>query len=289
MPFKTIRFEVARGIATVTLNRPEKLNAANAEMFNELIEAFDGVDADDQIRAVIVTGSGRAFWAGIEVQSLRSAATADSPRSPDRRPDELHEVTRDPGGLVTLRIFNCRKPVIAAINGPAVGFGATMPLAMDMRLASRNAKFGFVFARRGIVLEAASSYFPPRLVGIATALEWCFSGSIFDAKIAQSEGLVKAVYEPDDLLPPAMGYAREIADNTPPVSIAMTREMLWRGLGHPMEAHRIENRGLGSRLQSCDAQEAIASFLEKWTAVFHDRVSADMPNYYPWWEGPEYR
>lgn len=292
MTYNSIRYAVADGVATITLHRPDKLNAFNVEMMNEVIDAFDKVDADDAVRAVIVTGEGRAFCAGADISDGPSAfiAAEDTPVRPDGSLDYSKETARDGGGLVTLRIFKCLKPVIGCINGPAVGIGATMTLPMDIRLASNTARMGFVFARRGIVPEAASSFFLPRIVGISQALEWCFSGRVFPAEEALAGGLVSKVLAPEELLPAAHAIAREIADNTAPVSIALIRQMIWRGLAmsDPMEAHKIDSRGILSRGQSADVAEGVASFFEKRTAVFPDKVSTHMPDYFPWWDEPAY-
>ncbi|MFQ3596293.1 MAG: crotonase/enoyl-CoA hydratase family protein, partial [Sphingomonadaceae bacterium] len=257
--FEQIALEVADGIATITLNRPDRLNAFTGRMMHELIAAFDATDADDAVRCVIVTGAGRAFCAGADLSEgaktfdyeARSDAASTraghgSPVNPDGTTDYAHEAVRDGGGRVTLRIFESLKPVIAAVNGPAVGVGVTMQLPMDIRLASESARFGFVFARRGIVPEACSSWFLPRLVGIAQAMEWCATGRVFDAAEALSGRLVSRVLPPDELLPAARALAREIADNTAPVSVALTRQMLWRMLGadHPMEAHKVDSRAI---------------------------------------------
>ena len=300
MTFTQITYEVEDGIATITLDRPDKLNAFTATMMTELIAAFDAVDADDAVRAVIVTGRGRAFCAGADLSA--GAATfdydnrADNPRgsSPmqgDGSVDYGHDAVRDGGGRVTLRIFECLKPVIAAVNGPAVGIGATMQLAMDIRIASDMARFGFVFARRGIVPEAASSWFLPRIVGIAQALEWCFSGRVFGAAEALAGRLVSQVVPPDELLATARGLAREIADNTAPVSVALTRQMMWRMLGaaSPMEAHRLDSRAIYSRGRSGDAREGVTAFLDKRPPVYPDAVSTAMPDFFPWWEDEPYR
>ncbi len=291
MTYQTIRYDVAEGIATVTLSRPDKLNAFTVAMMDELIDVIDRVDADDAVRAVIVTGEGRAFCAGADLSTGADAFfTAGAPLDAEGRLDYAAAEARDGGGRVTLRLFDCLKPVIAAINGPAVGVGATMTLAMDVRLASAAARIGFVFARRGIVPEAASSFFLPRIVGIGQALEWCFSGTVFDADEAQRGGLVRSVHAPDDLLPAARTLARSFADGTAPVSVALIRQMMWRGLGmrHPMEAHRIDSRGILSRGRSADVAEGVASFLDKRSPAFPDRVSADLPDYFPWWEEPYY-
>jgi enoyl-CoA hydratase/carnithine racemase len=285
MSNNTISYAVAGGIATVTLNRPAKLNAYTTEMMNELIAAFDQVDADDAVRAVIVTGEGRAFCAGADL----SGGTATF--QVDRSADYADDSSRDRGGRLTLRMFNCLKPIIAAVNGPAVGIGATMTLAMDIRLASERARFGFAFSRRGIVPEAASAFFLPRIVGISRALEWCYSGRMLSSDEALRGGLVSSVHEHAALLPAAEALAREIVESSSAVSVALIRQMMWRGLGlsHPMEAHRIDSRGVHSRGRSADAAEGIESFLEKRPARFPDRVSRDMPDFFPWWEEPPYR
>ena len=284
----TVLQNVQSGILTLTLNRPEKLNAFTADMAHELIAAFDRADADDAVRAVIVTGAGRAFCAGADLSA--GAATFDH-AAQGGAADLDDPAIRDSGGTVTLRIFRCLKPVIAAVNGPAVGIGATMQLAMDMRLASEAARFGFVFARRGIVPEAASAWFLPRIVGLPRALEWCFTGRVFPAEEALAGGLVRSVHAPDDLLPAAQALAREIADNTAPVSVALTRQMLWRMVGarDPMDAHRVDSRAIFERGRSADAAEGVTSFLEKRPARYPDAVSKDMPSFFPWWEEEPYR
>lgn len=289
--FETLLYRVEDGIATITLNRPEKLNAFTTRMRDELVAAFDATDADDAVRVVIVTGAGRAFCAGADLsaggQTFDYASRGESAR--DRY--KVGDVYRDGGGIVTLRIFRSLKPVIGAINGPAVGIGVTMQLPMDIRLASTDARFGFVFARRGVTPEAASSWFLSRLVGMQQALEWCFTGRVFPAQEALAGGLVRSLHAPADLLPAATALAREIADNTAPVSVAMTRQMLWRmaGADHPMMAHRVDSRAIQSRGQSHDAREGVGSFLEKRKAVYPDKVSSDMPDFYPWWEEPEFK
>ena len=296
MDFTQIRLAVADGIATITLSRPDKLNAFTGTMMTELIAAFDATDADDAVRVVIVTGDGRAFCAGADLSA--GAATFDyealgsaSPVRADGTTEYSHDAVRDGGGRVTLRIFASLKPVIAAINGPAVGIGATMLLPMDIRIAADTARFGFVFARRGIVPEAASSWFLPRVVGIAQALEWCFSGRVFDAAEALSGGLVSRVVPAADLLAEATRIAREIADNAAPVSVALTRQMLWRMLGaaSPMDAHRLDSRAIWSRGRSADAREGVTSFIAKRPPAFPDTVADGMPDFYPWWEEAEYR
>ncbi len=288
--FDTLQLDVADGIATVTLNRPDKLNAFNTLMRDELIAAFDHTDANDAVRAVIVTGAGRAFWAGADLSS--GGATFDYAQRQDEAREALRvgDVYRDGGGMVTLRIFKSLKPVIGAINGAAVGIGMTMQLPMDVRLAATDARFGFVFARRGITPEAASSWFLPRLVGMQTALEWCISGRIFPAQEALEKGLVRAVHAPADLLPAARALAHEMTAHSAPVSVALTRQLLWQmaGAAHPMLAHRVDSRAMQARGQSADAREGIAAFLEKRTAHWPDAVSADMPGVYPWAEDPAF-
>ncbi|MDO8390908.1 MAG: crotonase/enoyl-CoA hydratase family protein [Actinomycetota bacterium] len=285
MDYTQITYDVAEHIATITLNRPDQLNAFTNTMMRELLDAFDRVDADDDVRAVIVTGAGRGFCAGAD---LSGGGATFAKGGSDIQTDA--GVPRDGGGMVSLRIFECLKPVIGAINGPAVGVGITMTLGMDIRLASETAKIGFVFARRGIVPEACSSWFLPRLVGISQALEWCYSGKVFPASEAHAGGLVRSVHAPDDLLPAARAIAAEIAENTAPVSIALTRQMLWRMLGesHPMAAHRADSRGIVERGASADATEGVVSFLEKRAPSFPVKVSDGLPNLFPGWEPPSF-
>lgn len=279
MAFETLLYDQAGGIATVTLNRPDRLNAVNATVIRELVGALDQADADDAVRAVVVTGAGRAFCAGADLGGGGATFAGGPGRS------EHAEDHRDGGGLVTLRIFDMKKPVIAAINGPAVGFGVTMTLAMDVRLASSAARLGFVFARRGVVPEACSTWFLPRLVGIAQAAEWAYTGRIFSAEEARAGGLVSRVVAPEALLPAAHELAHEIADNTSAVSVALIRQMLWRMLGadHPREAHRLDSLGMWHTGRSADAHEGVTSFLEKRPPTFTGRPSQDMPPFYPWW------
>ncbi len=290
--FQTIKLEVEDGIAILTLNRPDKMNSFTAQMMLELIEAFDLTDADDGVGAVIVTGAGdRAFCAGADLSS--GGATFDYAKRGEAARDEakVGDVYRDGGGRVTLRIFDSLKPVIAAVNGAAVGIGATMQLAMDIRLASTTARYGFVFNRRGINPEACSSWFLPRLVGIQTALEWCYSGRVFPAQEALDRGLVRSLHAPEDLLPAAKALAREFIDNTAPVSSALTRQMMWRMLGadHPMEAHKADSRAIMERGRSADAQEGVSSFLEKRPARFPNTVSSDLPDVWPEWTERTFR
>ncbi|MGD0190611.1 MAG: crotonase/enoyl-CoA hydratase family protein [Rhizomicrobium sp.] len=297
MHYEQIKTEVKDNILTLTLNRPDKLNAFTGTMMNEMIDAFGKASADDQIRAIIVTGAGRAFCAGADLSA--GAATFDYDARtdrPDRKAgsgtaiDWSDERVRDGGGRLTLAMFECTKPIIAAVNGPAVGVGVTMQLAMDIRLASDSAKFGFVFARRGIVPEACSSWFLPKIVGISQALEWSLTGRVFDAQEALRGGLVRDVVKPEDLLPRAYTLAAEIRDNTAPVSVALIRQMMWRlsATDHPMEAHKVDSRGIYSRGQSADVREGVMSFLEKRPAKFPQTVSSDMPSWYPWWSERKY-
>jgi enoyl-CoA hydratase/carnithine racemase len=253
-------------------------------MGRELIEAFDAADADDDVRAIVVTGAGRGFCAGADLEA--GGSTFDW----RERQAGGEEVPRDGGGRISLRIFQSVKPVIAAINGPAVGVGITMTLPMDVRLAAEGAKIGFVFARRGIVPEACSSWFLPRVVGISQAMEWVATGRVFDAAEALKGGLVRSVHDPDDVLPAARDLAREIADNAAPVSVALARQMMWTMLGqsHPMDAHRADSRAMFARGQSADAIEGVTSFLEKRDATFPDRVSDGLPEILPWLTEPEF-
>ena len=284
MDYSTILYDLEDSVLLITLNRPEILNAFNRDMMAELIDALDKADADDNVRAIIVTGAGRGFCAGADLSAGGNTFNAEA------RDDREDGLQRDGGGRVSLRIFECKKPIIAAINGAAVGIGATMTLPMDIRLCSTKAKFGFVFARRGIVPEACSSYFLPRVVGISQALEWCYSGRVFPGDEALAGGLVRSVHEPDDLLTAAKVIAREIVDNTSAVSVTLIRQMMWKMLGadHPMEAHKIDSRGIYFAGKAADAKEGVESFLEKRTAKFPLKVSEDMPEFYPWWEDREF-
>jgi enoyl-CoA hydratase/carnithine racemase len=297
MNYEQIKTEVKDGILTLTLNRPEKLNAFTGTMMNEMIDVFTHANSDDEVRAIVVTGAGRAFCAGADLSA--GAATFDYEARADR-PDRKagsgpdinwsDERLRDGGGRLTLAIFECLKPVIAAVNGPAVGVGVTMQLAMDVRIASDTARFGFVFSRRGIVPEACSSWFLPKIVGISQALDWTLTGRVFDAQEALRGNLVKEVVKPEELLPRAYALAAEIRDNTSPVSVALIRQMMWRlsALDHPMEAHKIDSRGIYSRGASADVKEGVVSFLEKRPANFPQKVSADMPPWFPWWSERKY-
>jgi len=296
MAYETILYSVEDQILTITLNRPEKLNAYNATMQAEMIDAFDKADADDNVRAIIITGAGRGFCAGADLSSGGNTFDRDARRGPVRRNadgsvDYSDEMARDGGGQVTLRMFKCLKPVIGAINGPAVGIGATMQLAMDIRIASENARFGFVFSQRGIVPEAASSWFLPRIVGISQALEWCYSGRVFPAQEALAGRLVSKVVPHDELIPAARALAKTFMEKTAPVSVALIRQMMWRlsAMDDPMEAHKIDSRGIYARGRSEDVKEGVVAFLEKRPAEFKNKVSADMPDYFPWWDERGYK
>jgi enoyl-CoA hydratase/carnithine racemase len=281
--FEEIRYEVADRILTITLDRPDRLNAFTPTMGRELIEAFDRADADDDVRAIVVTGEGRGFCAGADL-----AGGGDTFDWRDRQSDG--EIPRDGGGQLTLRIFESTKPVIAAINGPAVGVGITMTLPMDMRLVAEGAKIGFVFARRGIVPEAASSWFLPRIVGISQAMEWVATGRVFSAEEALAGRLVRSVHPPGEVLGAARALAAEIADNCAPVSVALARRLMWSMMGasHPMEAHRADSRAMFARGQSEDAREGVTAFLEKRDPAFPDRVSDGLPDLFPGREQPAY-
>ena len=286
--FKTITSDLRDGTLTLTLNRPDRLNAFIPEMGVELAEAFDRADADDEVRAIILTGSGRAFCAGADLAVDADPWAFDAP--PNASDGGEVRAPRDKGGLLALRIYRSLKPVIGAVNGPAVGFGATMLLPMDIRLAARSARFGFPFVRRGIVPEAASSFFLPRVVGINRALEWTLTGRVFEAAEAKEAGLVRSIHADEELLEAARTIAREVSENAAPVSASLTRQMMWRGLSltEPMDAHRLDSRLMYSRGRSADASEGVASFLQKRDAVFPGRVSSDVPDPYPWWREPEY-
>jgi enoyl-CoA hydratase/carnithine racemase len=284
--YETIKYEVEDRILTITLNRPERLNAFNTTMMTEMIDAFDRSDADDDIRVVIITGAGRGFCAGADLEKGADTFNYDN----NAKGRDVGGVERDGGGLLTLRIFESLKPVIAAVNGPAVGIGMTMQLPMDIRIASESARFGFVFSRRGIVPEAASSFFLPRVVGISQALEWTYSGRVFPASEALAGRLVSRVVPDDQLIATARELAKEIAENTSAVSVTLIRHMMWRLLGaeHPMEAHKLDSRGIQSLGRGADAAEGVTSFLEKRKANFTLGPANDMPEWFPWWETPEF-
>jgi enoyl-CoA hydratase/carnithine racemase len=277
-----ITTEVADRVLTITLNRPERLNAWTGQMGGELMAAFDRSDADDEVRAVIVTGAGRGFCAGADLGT--GGDTFDYRKRAPEGPQ------RDNGGQFTLRVFQSKKPVIAAINGPAVGVGATMTLPMDIRLAADDARMGFVFARRGIIPEACSSWFLPRVVGISRAMEWVSTGRVFSAQEGLEGGLLRSLHPAGELMDAARELAREIVENTAPVSVALARQLMWRMLGaeHPMMAHRADSRGMVARGQSADAIEGITAFLEKRPASFPDRVGDGLPDVMPGWSAPEF-
>jgi enoyl-CoA hydratase/carnithine racemase len=283
MDYSEIRYDVADRVLTITLDRPDRLNAWTPTMQGELIDAFDHADADDDVRAIVVTGAGRAYCAGADLE--RGGETFDW-----RGRQSGDDVPRDGGGQFTLRVFRSTKPVIAAINGAAVGVGITMTLPMDVRIAAEGAKLGFVFARRGIVPEACSSWFLPRVVGISRAVEWTATGRVFRSEEALEAGLVRSLHPAEEVLPAALALAREIADNTAPVSVALARRLMWSMLGadHPMEAHRADSRAMFARGQSADAREGVTSFLEKRAPEFPDRVSAGLPDVMPWRDEPAF-
>ena len=277
MDYEAIIYEVEDNILTITLNRPERLNAFNGQMSSEVHNALDHADADDNVKAIIFTGAGRGFCAGADLSSGSETFDYES---------DGRGIHPDGGGVLTLRLFECLKPVISACNGPAVGVGATMQCAMDIRMASDKARYGFVFSKRGIVPEACSSWFLPRCVGINTALEWAYSGRIFDAQEALEKRFVRSVHKENDLMPAARDLAHEFAEQTSSISITMIRHMMWKMMGadHPMEAHKIDSRGVYFTGKSEDAHEGVQSFLEKRPAEFPGKVSTDMPEFFPWWE-----
>ena len=283
--YEHIELKIADGIATIWMNRPDKMNAFTELMRYEIIDALDHTDADDDVRAVIFTGRGRAFCAGADLSSGEGTFSRGGSDIMGR-----NGVPRDGGGTVSLRIYDSKKPVIGAINGAAVGVGVTMTLPMDIRLASTAAKFGFVFSRRGIVPEAASSWFLPRLVGISQAMEWVASGEVFPAEEAMAGGLVRSVHEPDDLLPAAYALARRLTESSSAVSIAVARKMMWRMLGadHPMAAHKVDSRGILERGRSEDVKEGINSFFEKRAPQFPDKVSDGLGTIFSDWDDPTY-
>ena len=282
MAYQHILYEVKDKILTITLNRPDKLNAFTALMRDELIEAFNAADKDDAVRAIVITGAGRGFCAGADLSGRGDTFNSDKRASVDPGLDGH----RDGGGQVTLRMYESLKPIIIACNGPAVGIGVTMQLAADIRLASEEARYGFVFTRRGIVMEACSSWFLPRLVGIQQAMEWVATGRVFSAQEALAGKLVRSVHKPADLLPAAYAIAREIADNTSAVSVALNRQMMWKMMGadHPMEGHKIDSKGIYWMGKTADVREGVESFLDKRKPNFPMKVSADMPPYFPWWK-----
>ncbi len=301
MQYETIKTEIdAEGFMLLTLHRPDAMNAFTQKMMFEMVDAFDKADADDNVRAIIITGEGeRAFCAGADLSSgadtfnyanRQDQVGRKTAVQKDGSIDWSDPSVRDSGGKLTLRIFESIKPVIGAINGVAVGVGATMQLPMDVRIAAEHARFGFVFTQRGIVLEACSSWFLPRLVGISQALQWCYSGDIFSAEEAHKAGLVQDIVAADKLLERAREIARKMTAKTAPVAVSLTRQMLWHMLGadHPMEAHKVDSKAIYGRGRQSDAKEGVVSFLEKRPAEFKDRPSTDMPDFYPWWDEREY-
>lgn len=284
LPFETLLWQREGPVLTITLNRPQALNAMTTQMRRELCRALDLADADDAVRAVVFTGSGRGYCAGFDLGGGAAAFDTGARTAPE---DDPH---RDGGGVLALRMYASRKPLIAAVNGAAVGIGASMLLPMDIRLASREARIGFVFTRRGIVPDACASWFLPRVVGISRAVEWSMSGRLLSADEAFAGGLLREVCDPDALLPRAHTLALEIANHAAPVSVAMTRQLMWRMLGaaHPIEAHRLESQAIAERGASADAREGVAAFLDKRAPCFTGRVSTDMPTVYPWWDDPRF-
>jgi len=289
MNYETLRYEISDHILTLTLNRPERMNAFNGRMCNELMAAFDAADADDTVKVVIVTGEGRAFCAGSDLEKGGDTWSNHAQHIAAQATSERY--VGDGGGRVTRRIYDFNKPVIAALNGAAVGVGITMTLAMDIRLAVPGAKLGFVFAGRGIVPEACSSWFLPRIVGISKALEWCYSARVFRSEEALEAGLVRSLHAPEELLPAARTLAKEFIDNSSAVSIAVVRQMMWRMLSapHPIDAHELDTAALAALGKSADAKEGITAFLQKRPAKFTDRVSSDLPPFMPWWSDRQFR
>lgn len=288
--FQAIKLEVESGVAIITLNRPQKMNMYDVAMRRELLVAFDRTDANDAVRAVIVTGAGSVFCAGADVSGGASAFDPVARGDADQDSVIVNGLIRDGAGQVALRIFRSLKPVIGAINGAAAGAGASISCAFDMRLMAEDARYAFVFARRGMTPEGASSWFLPRLVGISTALEWCFTGRVVDAREALARGLARSIHAPDDLMPAALALAREIAEQAAPVSIALTRRMMWHALGqsHPMEAHRADTRSIRARAAMADVREGVSAFLQKRVPVFSDRVSDGLPELFPDWIEPQF-
>jgi enoyl-CoA hydratase/carnithine racemase len=283
MQYQTLLYQIEDRILTITLNRPDRMNAATPQMYEELIAAFDQADADDNVKAIIVTGAGKAFCAGADLE--RGADTwGEKSALTDLSKQERY--IGNGGGRIVRRMFDCHKPTIAAINGAAVGVGITMTLPMDIRLAVKGAKVGFVFASRGIVPEACSSWFLPRIVGISKALEWCYSAKILRSEDGLQAGLFRSLHEPDELLPAARALAKEFADNSSAVSMTLTRHMMWRMLGasHPIDAHEIDTAGMSALGQSADAREGISAFLEKRAPAFKDKVTRHLPKFFPWWQ-----
>lgn len=296
MNFTEITYTVEDGIARIYLDRPERRNSLSNEMGDQIVEAIGLANADDAVRAIVFHGAGKMYCAGADLSSggdafdYDSHGGADSPVRSDGSVDYAHPAVRDGAGFITLAIYNSLKPVIAAVHGAAVGVGSTMLCAMDARFASEDCRFGFVFTRRGIVPEGASTWFLTRLVGMDTALDWCLSGRVFPATEALERGFVRSLHPEDEMLEVALAYAKSLTEGTAPVSVALTRQMLWRmaGADHPMEAHRLDSRGVYARGRMADVREGVESFLEKRAPVFTDKVSTDMPDYFPWWDEPGY-
>jgi len=294
MPYKTIIVEINDGILTLTLNRPEKMNAFTAEMAKELIEAFETASEDDRVRVIIVTGAGKAFCAGMDLSTEGNVFDLDEDFQPTLEDmntrlsnPAIEEGVRDTGGQLTLAIFACKKPVIGAINGAAVGIGATMTCAMDIRIASNTARIGFVFNKIGITPEACSTWFLPRIVGLSTALEWCFTGDILTADEVLNRGFVKAIVPSESLLDEARDLARRMTKHSP-VAMALTRQMMWRNSAenHPIHAHKIDSLAIYYASKT-SGKEGVSAFLEKREAKFQDQASSDMPPFYPWWDDIE--
>jgi len=280
--FETLSWEQRDATALITLSRPERLNAYNTRMMLDLVAALDRADADDAIGCVVITGAGRAFCSGADI-SAGGDAFARLGDDPGREALRHGDLFRDGGGYASLRIFESRKPVIAAINGAAVGVGVTLTLPCDIRIASEDARFGFLFTRRGLVPEAASSWFLPRIVGISTALEWTMAGRMVSAQEAHAAGLVRSLHAPEALLDAALTLGEELATTGSRVAVSLTRQMMWRMLGaaHPMEAHRVDSRAILARRSAPDALEGVQAFLEKRPARFTERVSAGLPDIWP--------
>jgi enoyl-CoA hydratase/carnithine racemase len=289
--YEQILTEVSDNILTITLNRPDKMNAYTLKMGDELIDAFTKANQNDDVRCIIVTGAGECFCAGADLSGgIKSFDIKELANIKNQDIEWSQPQFRDPGGLISLSIFNSLKPVIGATNGPAIGIGSTMQLPMDFRVASESSRFGFVFAQRGVVPEACSSWFLPKIVGISKALDWTLTGRIFDAEEALKAGLISSIHKPDNLLSDARELAGQIIQKTSQISIALIRQMMWRSLGsdHPMEAHKIESRAFLSMGMSDEAKEGVMSFLEKRPAHFPGKVSKDMPAIFPWWKDKPY-
>ncbi len=289
MPYETIRYEIEGPVATITMSRPEVLNAMGGGMTRELLDAVDRADADPDIRALIVTGEGRAFCSGADLSGGAGSfaeSRTDAAIRPDGSVDYEHPAVQEGSAIFVERFYSLNKPVIAAINGPCAGLGASLPLTMDIRLASDTAHFNFLFARRGMLPECGSTWFLPRLVGVSKALEWCYTGRRVGVAEAKEAGLVNAVYPADELMPAARALALEIAQNSAPVSVTLLRHMMWRGLGldHPLKAHKVESWGAWHRSRGADCAEGVASFFEKRPPDFPMRVPADLPDFLPWWD-----